>query len=411
MRVSLHAGRGGQGGYALLALLATSAILLAGLALSLPRMAMQAMRVKEERLIERGEQYRRAIELYYREHGKYPPELDDLEDTDGVRYLRRRYKEPMGTTGEWRIIHMGTDGRFEDSLLHDLGEPEGTGPRALFGDGAGGPAGTMIAERQGMEDRAGAGPPGYPGPGPGMEPLAFGSAERLRAGRQSAAPDLATRQAYTQGFEFNAGQAEDPQRAGTEGDGRRPVGDRMPSDPGLADSGDPRRNRPFGTLSQPGAFGRPLGEPPGQNSAFQRPGSQPARGPAGRSGQPPGNPAQLAAGSGAAQMINRLLTTPRAGGPPGLQGAQAPPQAASFERGIAGVASTREEPGVKVYGGKSRYNEWEFVFDYRKDSEAGRTNAQTQPQATQPAGQGGSGFGLQGRGRRQTPTAGARNRR
>ena len=165
MSVSLHAGRGGQGGYALLALLATSAILLAGLALSLPRMAMQALRVKEERLIERGEQYRRAIELYYREHGKYPPELDDLEDTDGVRYLRRRYKEPMGTTGEWRIIHMGTDGRFEDSLLHDLGEPEGTGPRALFGDSAGGPAGTMIAERQGMDDRAGPGPPGYPDPG------------------------------------------------------------------------------------------------------------------------------------------------------------------------------------------------------------------------------------------------------
>ena len=204
MSVSLHAGRGGQGGYALLALLATSAILLAGLALSLPRMAMQALRVTEERLIERGEQYRRAIELYYREHGKYPPELEDLEDTDGVRYLRRRYKEPMGTTGEWRIIHMGTDGRFEDSLLHDLGEPEGTGPRALFGDSAGGPAGTMIAERQGMDERAGAGPPGYPDPGPGMEPLAFGSAERLRAGRQSAAPDLATRQAYTQGFEFNA---------------------------------------------------------------------------------------------------------------------------------------------------------------------------------------------------------------
>ena len=81
--------------------------------------------------------------------------------------------------------------------------------------------------------------------------------------------------------------------------GRWPFGqsaDRMPSDPGLADSGDPRRNRPFGTVSQPGAFGRPLGGPPGQNPAFQRPGGQPARGPGGRSGQAPGNPA--AAGCG-----------------------------------------------------------------------------------------------------------------
>ncbi|MCY4189006.1 MAG: hypothetical protein OXD30_11035, partial [Bryobacterales bacterium] len=53
-------------GYALLALLATSAVLLAGLAVAIPRLAQQSQRVKDERLIQHGEQYRRAIELYFR---------------------------------------------------------------------------------------------------------------------------------------------------------------------------------------------------------------------------------------------------------------------------------------------------------------------------------------------------------
>ena len=99
--------RGSQEGYALLVLLATSAVLLAALALAIPRMAMQAQRVKEERLIQRGEQYSRAIKLYYRQHRKYPARLDDLEDTDGVRYLRGRPRDPLGETGEWRLIPHG----------------------------------------------------------------------------------------------------------------------------------------------------------------------------------------------------------------------------------------------------------------------------------------------------------------
>lgn len=68
-------------------------------------------------------------------------------------------------------------------------------------------------------------------------------------------------------------------------------------------------------------------------------------------------------------MINRLLTSPRPGG---IAGVTAPAQAVAavprFERGIAGVASTSEATGVKVYNGKEAYNEWEFVYDYRQGS-------------------------------------------
>lgn len=67
---------------------------------------------REEELLFRGDQYRRAIESYLsRSHGNapgaYPARLEDLlrdPRTPGtVRHLRRLYKEPM-TGGEWELI-------------------------------------------------------------------------------------------------------------------------------------------------------------------------------------------------------------------------------------------------------------------------------------------------------------------
>ena len=369
--------RSGREGYALLALLASSAILLAGLALSLPRMAMQSQRGKEERLIERGEQYRRAIQLYYREHNKYPRELEDLEDTDGVRFLRRRYEEPMGETGEWRIIHMGTDGRFEDSLLYDLARP-GTG-QGMGPFGASGPELSAGPEGSGLPTQAGtSGFAGFADPraAPGPQPLV--GAARARAARESAAPDLATRNRYSQGFEFNANQAAGSLQEADGQPGAPPDYSRMLPSNVPMDENDPRRTNPYGIAGQPGRNAVPSGPRGGPSGANQGiAGGAGVSGPvaAGSAPQPPGNPAGLASGSGAAQMINRLLTSPRPGGLAGQASTQTPVATAPvFERGIAGVASETEEFGVKVYGGKEHYHEWEFVYDYRKDADA-RGNA------------------------------------
>jgi type II secretory pathway pseudopilin PulG len=60
------------------------------------------LREKEEELLFRGDQYRQAIELYYRAGQKYPPNIDKLLKDDrtpaGKRHLRQKYKDPM--TGE-----------------------------------------------------------------------------------------------------------------------------------------------------------------------------------------------------------------------------------------------------------------------------------------------------------------------
>ena len=89
-------------------------------------------------------------------------------------------------------------------------------------------------------------------------------------------------------------------------------------------------------------------------------------------------------------MINRLLTTPRPGGMAGAMQAQSPVAAAPvFQRGIAGVASKSEDFGVKVYNGKESYNEWEFVYDYRKDSDSTGGAQGMQPGAVPGVGPGG----------------------
>ena len=66
----------------------------------------------------------------------------------------------------------------------------------------------------------------------------------------------------------------------------------------------------------------------------------------------------------AMSLINQILTTPRAG-PTGATGAGGGLQIAG---GIAGVASTLEKTGIKIYNDKKKYNEWEFIYDLTKDT-------------------------------------------
>ena len=391
--------RSAQSGYALLALLASSAILLAGLALALPRMAMQAQRVKDERLIERGEQYKRAIELYYRDHNKYPEELDDLEDTDGVRYLRRRSTDPMGDSGDWRIIHMGTDGRFEDSLLYDLSKPNaraGFGSLGSFGNEAesGEPDGLLVSTRADnahLPQGASQNPFQDPRPALGLQPLA--GPGRARLARESAAPDLADRTRYSQGFQFDANQDQRRDELdGTEEDGYPDYSRMLPSDVPMNEN-DPGADGPFGSgmADDGGTRGFPSA-PPGYG---QGPGGL-APGTAGTASPVSGSPQGVSAGPGARGLINRILTSPRTGGLAGA--AQSGAVAAQrFQRGIAGVASMSEEVGVKVYNGKEAYNEWEFVYDYRKDAETKSTAGQNQRSSTSEPPQRDLGRSLRGR--------------
>jgi len=42
----------------------------------------------------RGEQYERAIGMYYKKFGRYPTKVDDLtKQTNGLRFLRKAYTD------------------------------------------------------------------------------------------------------------------------------------------------------------------------------------------------------------------------------------------------------------------------------------------------------------------------------
>ena len=66
----------------------------------------------------RGEQYERAIGMYFQKFGRYPTKIDDLtKQTNGVRFLRQAYTDPMNKEdGCWRFIYVGPNGQLIGSL-------------------------------------------------------------------------------------------------------------------------------------------------------------------------------------------------------------------------------------------------------------------------------------------------------
>src|SRR5258707_11790155 len=105
-------------GFAMLLVFMMAAAVAITLYKEVPRVAFEAQRNKEGLLIERGEQYSRAIQLYVRKWKKYPGTIEDLEQTNQIRFLRKRYNDPMTGKSEWRIVHVGPGGVFLDSLVN-----------------------------------------------------------------------------------------------------------------------------------------------------------------------------------------------------------------------------------------------------------------------------------------------------
>jgi hypothetical protein len=111
-----HSKRHRQRGFALLLVFLFAAVVAFSLYRQLPRAAFERARDKEQLLIDRGQEYRRAIEVYFAENKRFPPTMEDLEKAGNKRFLRHRYIDPMTGKDEWRIIH--TNGSYlTDSLV------------------------------------------------------------------------------------------------------------------------------------------------------------------------------------------------------------------------------------------------------------------------------------------------------
>ena len=168
-----------DGGYLLLAIMLMMAFMIITATYYVaPRMVQQIKRDREEEMIHRGTEYARAIKKFYKKNGRYPASLDDL-DKGQIRYLRKRFKDPLTKDGKWKLLNYA-----DIATLLNAGAP-GTPAAALAAQG-----GTLTP--------GGALVQGVPSPGQG-------SASAFQQPSQQ--PGSIT------GFPANSGQGYNPQNA------------------------------------------------------------------------------------------------------------------------------------------------------------------------------------------------------
>jgi len=325
-----------ESGFALLLVFLMAAMIAIALYMEIPRVSFESQRQKEQLLVSRGEQFKRAIQLYFRasRRTRYPVDLDDLDrGLNNMRFLRHRYKDPMTGKDEWRIIHMA-NGILTDSVVTK--NPQGANGQK---QDSGGSTGDITA-MNGISDLQ-----------PSSTPQLVNAATRRRPseGGSAVGPDGQP----IQPVGLLPVQPTDPNAPpGTPGAGQ----------PGAGQSGGPGQPGVAGLAGQPGGPGQPGDANAGTGIPTGLPGQPPGTGiPGGFPGSPggPGNQQQQNAAAG---LINNLLTQPA---PRGMAGQS--PQVGIGGSGMVGVASTADSEGIMVYNQRTNYKEWEFIYDVTKD--------------------------------------------
>jgi hypothetical protein len=149
-------------GFILLTLMLFITLLTIAALAVLPDIVHQIKRDREEEMVHRGTAYRRAIQKYYKKFGRYPTRLEELENTNQLRFLRKRYKDPLVKGDkDFKLVRVG------DPSLNMLGMG-GAG----FGRGQGQGLGQGLGQALGQ-----AGTPGLVGAlGGGVRPAGPGDA-------------------------------------------------------------------------------------------------------------------------------------------------------------------------------------------------------------------------------------------
>ena len=394
-------------GFALLIVFLLAAIVALMLYQQLPRVAFESQREKEQLLIDRGEQYKRGIQMYFVAFKKYPSKIEDLENTNNQRFLRRRYIDPMTGKDTWRLIHVNAAGQLTDSQVQKPPSPnDKNNPQNASGPNA---PGTLTT--------TGATPSPTPTPAttgngtadPNAPPEVNAAVFRRPSDRPLIPASGANQNAPTS-------DPNDPRNwppifltpaQGTPGTTGQPGAPNIPGQQQLP--GQQNLQQQFGNQPYPGQQYPGQQYPGQQNPAQQYPGQTSVPGLPG--GLPPGLPGQVQSQIQNPQFPGQNLTNPgqtnpinpnqvvpvipgqsfnpQAGNPnsaiPGGGSNQAvgminnmlrqPTQAAdsgsAFNNtlgagGLAGVATNFKGPSIKIYKDRQKYNEWEFIFDLKQ---------------------------------------------
>lgn len=359
-------------GFAMLFVFAMAAAMAWVLYMELPRLAFEAQRNKEEMLVERGEQYIRGVQLFQRKNKKLPQSIEELEQTNGIRFIRRRYVDPFTGKDDWRMIHADASGKLTDSLVKKQAKPgeTGTGATEAPNPYAVGSTATIITDPNAQM----AGGPRRASEMPGAAGMV--SANGQPSGDGPPPPPSGFQQGGFQppGFRPNV-----PTAPGLPGPFGQPGG--YPNAAANSQTGgqlapQQQQQQNSGVYSVGGggySVGGSFTTTPANNGSLRLPGSgstsfgPPLTGP--MTGQMPNginaNPAM--------NMIQKLLTTPN---PQGLAAAMGAQQTQGLGAGIIGFASKVDREGIKIYNEKTNYKEWEFVYDPAKEAGLGGAGGQ-----------------------------------
>ena len=133
----------GQSGYVLLVVMLAMTFILIAMSIAAPRIAQQIKRQKEEELVFRGKEYAMAVKRFaHKSGGQYPATIEQLENTNHIRFLRQRYKDPMTGDSDWRLVHYG-EAQVTIPAPNPGGLNNSTQPGSLNSSSSSGPANTQ----------------------------------------------------------------------------------------------------------------------------------------------------------------------------------------------------------------------------------------------------------------------------
>jgi hypothetical protein len=337
--------RRNERGSALLIVFVFAAVIAIMLYREMPVAAFEARRQKEQTLVDRGHEYQRAVQLYYRKfRGRYPANIEMLENTNNVRFLRRRYTDPFTGKDDWRLLHAGPGGQLIDSKvkrLNPFAGPNGANPAngpglgSGFGTGARNGFGTQSANQAANSADTGS--------------SAFGSNSADTASDSDVTVTPVAKRAAPVAANAPGGAS-----------GSTPTGSELDQDPSTP-------LLPTASQSQEA-----------QDTGTRPPGMAAAAAAAAGANQQPGN------GANSMQMVQNLFNS-GAGQP------QAQTTAASLAGGgrlgstigstgnimggaFAGVASKAKGLSIKKVEDQTDYSLWEFWYDPTKDTSMGTTS-------------------------------------
>lgn len=110
-QITNHKSQIPQRGYMMITLILALALMLMALSAVLPAIKQQIVRDREIELRHRGNSYARAIQHFYKKFGRYPSRLEELENTNNIRFLRKRYTDPVnrdkktGKELDFKLLH------------------------------------------------------------------------------------------------------------------------------------------------------------------------------------------------------------------------------------------------------------------------------------------------------------------